>query len=1401
MARLVVAAAVGIVVGYFAGPQAGFQTFALVYGATGFLDPNAKVLGPKLNDLKAPSASYGSPIPYVEGAPRLAGVFFWASAKREIATTTTQGKGGPGVDSTTYTYEIDALIGLACNQCTGVRRVWSNGKLVWSNASDAADETALASAQSNSWRDMRFYSGAADQLPDATYEAAVGIGNAPAYRGRATVMLEGLNLGGSGQLPVLTFEVVSQGSLVYVTMPFCTFPLIAGQPPFVAGITAMNLGGFKVLYGLDYDTFDGQFTNYGVWDVASDGTVNAVHSIFPLPSLHGPAAQGNTDESCIVASEKPAFLGPITYYTAAFADGSYVRLPTEQNVSVRFSKVGNDIALVSPDAGGANDRKVRRYDRITGAIGARSVSLPLMQSIVIGGSHVFLLSDDGLSVYQLDLSTLAFQTSFATPGDSSTPSIQSSICCDENGAVVLFSIGWSTGATPHPRSIWTWNGTAWLLVAAAQTNLYATPGSRHANYARGGVLATQTFDSGTGNEKFYIATQRITIVQPALSDVVSRLCLRTGQLTAADIDVTGLSGPIVRAMAVSQVSTSRNGIETLMAAYLFECVEGQKLRFVLRGGAPVKTIPYDDLAAGSDGTAEPLARKRRNDVEVPALVTVRYANVMNDFQDGAESGDRLVTDSTAVAVIELPLGFTPAEAKKLADANTMDLAVSLLQIGPIALPRKYAELEPTDVILLTDRDGSTFRARIMKGTIGAGVSTFDLVLDDATVINSAAATDSDYAASTLVRILADTELRLLDIPILRDVDDGQGMYVAGKPRGNGRSSGFELDRSSDGTNYLKVLDSNARAVMGTAQTVLGPFSRPVFDEVNTVTVDVGVGELSSVSRASMLTSNANAMLLGSEIVQFRSAALLTPGVYVLSGLLRGRRGTEWANVGHVAGEQAVLLTTVTLRRAVDQTADLGVPYQWKAVTFGKSRATAAVVNATDTGVSLKPFSPVALRVAKSAGGDLSLSWLRRTRLATSFTGPAGSVVPLGEVSERYEVDVVNTGTGMQVRTASATSPAFIYSAAAQATDGVSSATNIQFRVYQMSEVVGRGYPGIASAIGGRSPQAEIATVTVGGIFAAGVPLFVRLGTTTVSYTATSGDANLAGVAASLGALIDALPVYAATVAGTTITITGAVSLPFSIQAGLVGAADLAPGLEQQAVAAGPAVAQEMVVGLIVPGGFAEAGESYSLRFERGVAPGLGDRSLTYTFLVGSRMDQATLTSNVISVSPTIAGLAGPDTIFWSYRSGLGSFPTATFPADGRGWVVSATTTRPGGVTPTAGITQAPQPARPVALPQKIVFFGSILSGTPVVGNIYRVVLGGTNYDYTVASGNTIANVVTGLVAAINGSASFTATDYSDPFAGARFRVTANAANTPFTYSGQLIPGPVTVTATVVQPAI
>ena len=193
MAQLVLAAAGAAI----AGPLGfAWQTGWLVGSMLGSALFPQKTQGPRLDDRTIVGTEYGQAIPWVAGAPRLAGQYIWASPLREIANTQRAGKGG-GAKVTTYTYECDVMIILTENVTEGVARDWLNGELVRNGVT----------IKDGIWNGVTVYTGAADQLPDPTYEAAVGAGNAPAYRGRTTIVIRGLQLGGGKQLPNLEHQV------------------------------------------------------------------------------------------------------------------------------------------------------------------------------------------------------------------------------------------------------------------------------------------------------------------------------------------------------------------------------------------------------------------------------------------------------------------------------------------------------------------------------------------------------------------------------------------------------------------------------------------------------------------------------------------------------------------------------------------------------------------------------------------------------------------------------------------------------------------------------------------------------------------------------------------------------------------------------------------------------------------------------------------------------------------------------------------------------------------------------------------------------------------------------------------------------------------------------------------
>lgn len=109
--------------------------------------------------------------------------------------------------------------------------------------------------------------------------------------------------------------------------------------------------------------------------------------------------------------------------------------------------------------------------------------------------------------------------------------------------------------------------------------------------------------------------------------------------------------------------------------------------------------------------------------------------------------------------------------------------------------------------------------------------------------------------------------------------------------------------------------------------------------------------------------------------------------------------------------------------------------------------------------ALKPYSPVQIAGARDGSGNLTLTWLRRTRIGGDWRD--GVDVPLSEESEKYEIDVMSGSTVKRTITG-LTSPTASYTAAQQVTDFGSAQSSIAVNIYQLSAKIGRGYAGNAT---------------------------------------------------------------------------------------------------------------------------------------------------------------------------------------------------------------------------------------------------------------------------------------------------------------------------------------------------
>lgn len=186
---------IGGIVGRVLGSVAGSALGGALSGSgrTRFVE------GPRLADVAGLTSTEGDPIPRVYGRAKVGGSLIWATRPLEVANTTVQraatpakGMGGQKTVATRYAYFANLAVGLCEGEIAFVRRIWADGREI--------DQVGLA---------IRVHTGGPDQAPDPLIVAKEGPENAPAYRGLAYVVFEGLPLAEFGnRVPQFAFEVI-----------------------------------------------------------------------------------------------------------------------------------------------------------------------------------------------------------------------------------------------------------------------------------------------------------------------------------------------------------------------------------------------------------------------------------------------------------------------------------------------------------------------------------------------------------------------------------------------------------------------------------------------------------------------------------------------------------------------------------------------------------------------------------------------------------------------------------------------------------------------------------------------------------------------------------------------------------------------------------------------------------------------------------------------------------------------------------------------------------------------------------------------------------------------------------------------------------------------------------------
>lgn len=416
----------------------------------------------------------------------------------------------------------------------------------------------------------------------------------------------------------------------------------------------------------------------------------------------------------------------------------------------------------------------------------------------------------------------------------------------------------------------------------------------------------------------------------------------------------------------------------------------------LRGPAPSNPVQLnaDELGCDADGKPRPPSERLRvADASLPASQSLIYYDVERDFQAGqmrASSGGGGTIDERT----ELPAVLTANEAKLWVEEG---LARRWQAAGSVRLrlPPPRMGLAPGDHIQLP---GS---ARV-------------LTVRNVEIDGMAVVVEAEAAASGTTALPADpgravpdpdepigrTELALFELPALGDAPESAPQLVAaGSNQGKWKPVPIEVRL---GSVAMAGQALGRRAVLGTATTSLDPRAPMILDELSSVTIQlVNEGHVLLNADTDAMASGANLAVIGEELIQFGRAAQLEPGLFRLSHLLRGRRGTEWAASTHEIGERFCLLNSAALAPIDLPASATGAAL--RVISHGiADSAPLPEAQREVCGEAMRPQPVCHLRTWR-VGASVHLSWIRRSHRGWAWNDGVG--VPADSFPERYRLTV------------------------------------------------------------------------------------------------------------------------------------------------------------------------------------------------------------------------------------------------------------------------------------------------------------------------------------------------------------------------------------------------------------
>lgn len=1115
------------------GAQLGFLGGSLV-GNILFPQDLPDIVGARLDPNKTMTSQYGAPIPIGFGQFVTGSVisYYPGFVEHEI-TEEVGGKGAPTQTITTYTYTGSFRTNFCEGPADAILKIWANRVLIYDATNTTDPIIDLARLQDAPGANaIRLYLGTETQLPDPTEQADKGIDATPAYRGIVGAFFQNYPLDDSGGVPPqITALIATKATEI---LPLTTLANAGGesawewQPGKQSFLTSPTLRISNANQSiLKKDGFGGSEPNFPCVD--SDGNFYRVRDGFGDPEQKGMRVTKVSGETLNQLLESEQVRDP---FTDEFLLGSlnWINGRVFGGIKLPDGSLRGEMLYVQRATVGANAQTaVFSLDNLNergGGIINLTNPLKHIPSLTVDGERLLWTVTTLANGVDTELSRIspgsgAVVETFTILGDTfdhvTYDQVTNSLILGNGDTPTMVRWGLDSHAiddrndgfpyiTTEKNDSVFWNGPN------ADGRMYIQTQATNGNFKEFNVH-TMTFEPRTWSpfndwglpsnqihrgmmdegrnammkredtslEIHWLYFDRKVGDPVTVKEIVDAIALRIG-LKLSQFVTSNLTQTLVGYL-LSQRIAANAALDPLRRFFFFNPIsEDFQVKFPLLGTAPVATIPEDDLAAGDDGDVrvevDKLAEELISEIELPEVLELESAGISRDFQPQIQVAKwpRTTTNSLRKRFLSFPGTFlTDIDAAQRLEALLFQIWNKRRPVT-IRTSQKWLRLSPADVIIV-QVDGLSHK--VILGQIDQGANNVLEMrgsADDPTDLVSGATGFSGAIPAQTISNTAPSQFFILDISLLRDQDDGFGVYIGGAPFGNSPTwAGEEILRSVDGSAFSPfAFISGSRSVdHGFTVSIPGDADPDIWDRDTTIDIIMSRGTLPSTTEALAL-DGANIILVGNELLCYVTSVDNGDNSFTVSTLLRGRRGTEGEIANHVAEERVVVISTDTLVRKGMSLSDQGDAFFYKGVTRGGRLLEALRKIRTVFGKSQWTWAPVHIKGSITTN-DWSMSWTWRNRINGRWRDLLGLRTP-GTFD--YEVDVLAAPGGAVLATYTSTASAngsvvtgashqFFYDEADQIVDFGSAQTTLTVKVYPISlGGVGRGYPTEKTLIGG-----------------------------------------------------------------------------------------------------------------------------------------------------------------------------------------------------------------------------------------------------------------------------------------------------------------------------------------------